>query len=466
MNTLTDTHTDWPSMAQLLSVLQLQDYNTRVVVIGTVLLGIAAGMIGTFMLLRKRALMGDAISHATLPGIGIAFLVMAANGGSGRWLPGLLLGAVISGLIGMGSVLLVRSQSRLKEDAALGIVLSVFFGLGVAILGIIQQLSLGHAAGLESFIYGKTASMLARDAWLIAATAMAVLLFCVMFFKEFGLICFDQQYAGSQGWNVALLDVIMMALVVVVTVIGLQAVGLILMIALLVTPPAAARFWTSHLTRMMIISALIGAVSGYCGSAISALMPRLPAGAVIVIVAGACFLVSMIFGTERGILKRVLRHAQLSRRVELHHLLRALYEWNEQHQPDTADSLAAHSLQKPMGRQLLAEARSWSLPALLRVLRRSRHKGFVRIGRNNDVQLTREGFHEAWRVVRNHRLWETFLVTHADIATVHVDSSADEIEHVLGVDMVTRLEALLQQSHPELVMPESPHIISRLGVPA
>ncbi|MDE0839605.1 MAG: metal ABC transporter permease, partial [Kiritimatiellae bacterium] len=155
-----NTHTDWPSMAQLLSVLQLQDYNTRVVVIGTVLLGIAAGMIGTFMLLRKRALMGDAVSHATLPGIGIAFLVMAAHGGTGRWLPGLLLGAVISGLIGMGSVLLVRSQSRLKEDAALGIVLSVFFGLGVAILGIIQQLSLGHAAGLESFIYGKTASML------------------------------------------------------------------------------------------------------------------------------------------------------------------------------------------------------------------------------------------------------------------------------------------------------------------
>ncbi|MDA1044823.1 MAG: metal ABC transporter permease, partial [Verrucomicrobia bacterium] len=271
-----DTSTSWLSAEQFMRVLQFQDHNTRVVVLGAVLLGIAAGMIGTFMLLRKRALMGDAVSHATLPGIGIAFLIMASNGGDGRWLPGLLIGATLAGLIGMGAVLLVRSQTRLKEDAALGIVLSVFFGLGVAILGIIQQLNVGSAAGLESFIYGKTASMLARDSWLIAGMAMAVLLFCICFFKEFAMICFDQQYANSQGWNVAVLDVLMMALVVLVTVIGLQAVGLILMIALLVTPPAAARFWTDHLKRMMIISALVGAASGYFGSIISALVPRLP----------------------------------------------------------------------------------------------------------------------------------------------------------------------------------------------
>ena len=462
MNPLANTFSAWPSAAQFLRVLQLQDHNTRVVVIGAVLLGIAAGMIGTFMLLRKRALMGDAISHATLPGIGIAFLVMASHGGSGRSLPGLLLGATLAGLVGMGSVLLVRSQSRLKEDAALGIVLSVFFGLGVAILGIIQQLSLGSAAGLESFIYGKTASMLARDAWLIAGMASAVLLFCIFFFKEFAMICFDQQYANSQGWNVTLLDVLMMALVVLVTVIGLQAVGLILMIALLVTPPAAARFWTDHLKRMMFISALVGGISGYCGAALSALVPRLPAGAIIVIVAGTCFLFSMIFGRARGIVPRVLKHARLSRRIKLHHLLRALYEWNEQG-AESPDPLAADALKVSMSRGDLLQARSWSPRALSRGLSGARARGLVRIGAQGEAQLTREGYHEAWRVVRNHRLWETFLVTHADIATIHVDRSADEIEHILGHDMVSRLEKILKQSHPELAMPHSPHSLHPPG---
>lgn len=452
-------------MEQLIRVMQLQDYNTRVVVIGTVLLGIAAGLIGTFMLLRKRALMGDAVSHATLPGIGIAFLVMAANGGTGRWLPGLLLGAIISGLVGMASVLLVRSHSRLKEDAALGIVLSVFFGLGIAILGLIQQLSLGHAAGLESFIYGKTASMLARDAWLIASMAVAVVLFCGLFFKEFALICFDQPYARSQGWNVALLDVIMMALVVLVTVIGLQAVGLILMIALLVIPPAAARFWTNHLIRMMIISALVGAISGYCGAAISALVPRLPAGAIIVIVAGVCFLISMIFGTQRGLLQRAFKHLQLSRRVHLHHLLRALFEWNEQSNPRQG-KLAADALAVPMSRRDLMAARTWTTRTLRHVLARARSKGYVRLGPGDVVQLTREGFHEAVRVVRNHRLWETYLVTHADIATIHVDRSADEIEHVLGRDMVASLEQILRDAHPEPPMPRSLHALAGQGDPS
>ncbi|MDA0991296.1 MAG: metal ABC transporter permease, partial [Verrucomicrobia bacterium] len=216
MNSITDTHVQWPTGVDILRVLTLSDYNTRVVVIGVVLLGIASGVIGTFMLLRKRALMGDAVSHATLPGIGIAFLVMTAHGGTGRSLTGLLIGATLSGLIGMGAVLLIRSQTRLKEDAALGIVLSVFFGLGIAVLGIVQQQTLGHAAGLEAFIYGKTASMLARDAYLIAGVAAAITLFSTLFFKEFALICFDQEFAGSQGWSVGGLDVLMMALVVLV----------------------------------------------------------------------------------------------------------------------------------------------------------------------------------------------------------------------------------------------------------
>ena len=157
-----------PSWEQVLRVLLLSDFNTRVVVVGVALLGMAAGIVGTFTLLRKRALVSDAVSHATLPGIAAAWLVMVALGGTGKWFPGLLLGAAAGGLIAVGAVLTLRSVLRLHEDAALGVVLSVSFGIGIALLGLIQQMRRGSAAGLDSFIYGKTASMLSADALLIA----------------------------------------------------------------------------------------------------------------------------------------------------------------------------------------------------------------------------------------------------------------------------------------------------------
>jgi len=171
-SSINDTRMSLPTWDILLRVLLLKDYNTRVVMLGTMTLGLAAGVIGTMMLLRKRALMGDALSHATLPGIGLAFIVMNQLGGSGKYLPGLLLGAGLTGALGLGCIVIIRRWTRIKEDAALGIVLSVFFGLGIAILGIIQKMQTGQASGLQSFIYGKTAAMLAQDAQMIAIVAL------------------------------------------------------------------------------------------------------------------------------------------------------------------------------------------------------------------------------------------------------------------------------------------------------
>ena len=224
-----------PPWEQVWRVLTLSDFNTRVVVVGVALLGMAAGIIGTFTLLRKRALVSDAVSHATLPGIAAAWLVMVALGGTGKWFPGLLLGAAAGGLAAVAAVLVVRSVLRLHEDAALGIVLSVSFGIGIALLGVIQQMRRGSAAGLDSFIYGKTASMLVADATLIGITSLVLVVVAVLLFKELNLLCFDAAYAASQGLPVGLLDAAMLALVVAVTVIGLQAVGLILIVALLIT---------------------------------------------------------------------------------------------------------------------------------------------------------------------------------------------------------------------------------------
>ncbi len=448
---ITDTSIHFPTWDELSRVLTLRDYNTRVVLLGTTVLGLSAGIIGTFMLLRRRALMADALSHATLPGIGIAFIVMVSWGGSGKYLPGLLLGAALSGAVGLGCVLLIRHFTRLKEDAALGIVLSVFFGLGISIFGVIQKMGTGQAAGLESFIYGKTASMLASDATLITIAGLIIAGACVMMFKEFNLLCFDHQYASAQGWPIVRLDIFMLILVVLVTVIGLQAVGLILMIALLVIPPAAARFWTHHLPTMVIISACIGALSGFVGAGISALVPRLPAGAIIVVVSGGIFAFSMIFGSARGVLVRWMDQMRIQRKVRQQHLMRALFEQSE------SETSAPNQPRRGIPFKQLLSERSWSPLVLRKQLSRATDQNLIRKDAGGGYCLTESGWLEARRVVRNHRLWELYLITHADIAPSHVDRDADQLEHVIGKTMVEKLEQMLAVQHPHLAMPPSPH---------
>ena len=318
--------TGWPTWRDLRRVVRLADHNTRVVVLGTMLLGISAGMIGSLALLRKRALMGDALSHATLPGIGLAFMLAPHVGLHGKSLPVLLAGAAISGVAGMFAILCIRNLTRLKDDAALGIVLSVFFGAGLALLGVIQQMDTGHAAGLESFIYGKTASMVAGDAWLIGLAGLACAAVCACLLKELKLLCFDEQFAASRGFPVVALDAVVMGLIVVVTIIGLQAVGLILMIAMLVMPAAAARFWTERMTRMTLVAAFLGGLSGMLGSATSAIFPGLPSGAMIVLVAALFFLASLVLGSARGVLVRFVGRLSLHARIHRQHLLRAVHE--------------------------------------------------------------------------------------------------------------------------------------------
>jgi len=458
-SSITDTSVEWPTWSEWARVLSLRDYNTRVVMLGTMVLGMAAGVVGTFMLLRKRALMADSLSHATLPGIGLAFIVATSLGGTGKSLPVLLAGALISSTIGVGCVLLICRYTRIKQDTALGIVLSVFFGLGIAIMGIVQKMETGHAAGLQSFIYGKTASMIASDARMIVWAAAAVAIASVLLFKEFSLLCFDQDFAQSQGWPVVALDMAMMSLVVAVTVIGLQAVGLILIVAMLIIPAAAARFWTDHLVTLVLTSAAIGGASGLFGAGASALVPRLPAGAVIVIVAGIVFAFSMTFGTARGILVRVMAQAQLSKKVAYQNLLRAMFEHYEPTPSvphSTEDTLPAGDVSI----HHLLRQRSWSISRLRRAINHASRRELLTGSTGGTYRLTKAGMMEARRLVRNHRLWELYLMTHADIAPSHVDRDADQIEHVLGPSMVQELENLLAKDSPHLVMPSSPHVLA------
>lgn len=431
---ITDVSLEIPGWLEVIDVLTLQaGFNSALVIIGAALLGISAGVVGAFAMLRKRALMGDALAHCALPGLAAAFIIAVYLEIESRSLVVLLSGAALSGVLGVLTVQLLSRYTRIHEDSAIGAVLSVFFGAGIVLLSIIQSMETGSAGGLSRFIYGQTAAMRTDDAYLLTVAALVITGACFALIKEFSLVCFDREFAVVQGWPISRIDLLMMTLVTVVTVIGLQSVGLILIVALLIIPAAAARFWTENLSRMVFISAFIGGISGYLGSAGSALFPRLPAGAVIVLATGAVFLLSFLFAPRRGLLVGALRLFQLRYRVQRDHLLRNLYEHCEKQ---------GCELQSPVPRQSLSSVRGGRSLRSSLLVRFMALKGIVRLHRGG-IALTEVGLAEAARVIRNHRLWEQYILESASISSSHVDYSADYVEHVLSPDIVRMLEERL-----------------------
>jgi manganese/zinc/iron transport system permease protein len=276
-------------------------YNTTLVTIGSALLGANAGAIGTYVTLRRRALVTDAISHATLPGLAGAFLVMALATGDGRFLPGLMIGAVITAALGAVAIDALTRATRLEEDVAIGAVLSVFFGAGVVLLTVVQTLDTGGQAGLTGFLVGSTAGMRLTDALTIAASSLVAGVAVFALRRRFTLVCFDPTFAATTGVDVRRTDLAMIALLLVVVVIGMQVAGLVLIVALTIIPPVAARFWTDRVSTMTLLAAAFGAVAGWFGASLSAAGPALPTGPLVVLSAAALFVVSMLFGRARGV---------------------------------------------------------------------------------------------------------------------------------------------------------------------
>lgn len=278
-------------------LLDLSSANLRWVLTGSLLLGFASGLVGSFVLLKKQSLISDAMAHAALPGVALGFLVFHEKS-----LPVLLIGATITSLIGTYLIQLIIKHSKLEADAAIGIIISVFFGSGIVLLTYIQQHASGNQAGLNTFIFGQAASLIGRDVRLVAVSAVILLGITMLFFKEFKMIIFDPNFAKGIGLPVTFLNGVLMFLIVGIVVIGIQTVGVILIAALIITPPLAARYWTEKLSVMAWLSALIGAVSGVIGTWFSTSIPDLPTGPMIVLVASSIFIISLLFGSKRGLI--------------------------------------------------------------------------------------------------------------------------------------------------------------------
>lgn len=324
-------------------------YNATLVTIGAILLGIASGVIGTFLFLRKRALVSDAIAHATLPGVGLAFLLMTALGFEGRWLPGLLAGSAVSAFFGLLTVQWLVSRTRLSEDAAIGAVLSVFFAFGIVVLTVIQTIPSGGQAGLESFLLGSTAGMIYSDAAMIAAGGAMVLALVFVFRRPMTLLSFDPNYASVRGLKVARIDLIMMGLVLAVTVVGLKIVGLIMIVALLIIPAVTARLWSDRADQVVLMAGALGGASAWLGAAASASAPDLPTGPLIVLMAFALFVLSMLIAPSRGLVSSFLRHRRFQRGVHIRQGLLSVAQGQPIYEPLTLRLLRSEGLARPDG---------------------------------------------------------------------------------------------------------------------
>ncbi|TVQ59083.1 MAG: iron ABC transporter [Phycisphaerales bacterium] len=430
-------------------------HNTAVATLGLALLGVAAGVVGVYALLRKRSLLSDALAHAGLPGVAVAFLLALAIGAGARSMVALLIGAAAFGALAAASVQLLARVPRWKEDGAIAATLGVYFALGVVLLSFIQTLPTAEQSGLHTFIFGQAAAMSAADAWRIAGACALVAVVALAAQKEMRLVCFDPAFARAIGWSAGAIDALMLALIVLVSVLGMQSVGALLIVALLIIPAASARCWTDRAGVMLLVAASIGAASGWIGGALSASLPAMPTGPVVVCVAAACFIVSIVLAPRRGALAHALRRRRTNAAVARDHLYRAIYELEER-TPTRA---------QPIPIEHLSAMRAWSPRHARRILNRAVRRGDAqRI--NGACALTDQGRAHAARLVRNHRLWEMYLITHADLAPGHVDRVADEVEHVLDQELVARLEAQLARDGLPTDTPQSPHHIQTPTTPS
>ncbi|MCY9512700.1 metal ABC transporter permease [Paenibacillus apiarius] len=288
----------------------LSDPNTQWILIGCLLLGLMSGIVGSFAYLRKQSLVGDTLAHSALPGICIAFMLTGVKS-----LPLFFLGAFLSCMLATAGISILTRYTRIKADAAMGIMLSVFFGAGIVLLTHIQHSNYGNQSGLDKFLFGQAASMIQSDVYTMAGVSVLIIAACSLLFKEFKMLSFDPGFARGLGFPVEMLEQLLMLFTVMAVVVGIQAVGVVLVAALLITPAVSARYWTEHLGLMVTLSGVFGAAGGVIGTLASTTTSNLPTGPLSVLAVTFVFLCSVVFAPRRGMLAKWIRRLRNNRSI-------------------------------------------------------------------------------------------------------------------------------------------------------
>lgn len=419
---------------QALRFVTFQDPSMIWWMLAALLLGASCGLMGSFIVVRRMALLGDTLSHAVLPGVVLGYMWNMEKDPVA-----ILIGATAAGLIGTLFVSLIRRTTKLKEDAALGMILASFFALGIALLTMIQQSPAGNQSGLDKFLFGQIAAVGMEDIRVMAAVTLLNIGLIFFLYKGFLMMSFDDAFAQSIGIPSRALHYLMMLMLAVTIVMSLKAVGVVLVSAMLVTPAATAFLLTNRLSTMLWLSAVIGMMTGAGGAFFSYLGSHLPTGPLMVLTSGGIFLTAFLFAPGQGLILRWWRHRDRAGRIQQENLLKAMYHVMEELQ-FAGEGLSLEEFARHRS-QTLDEARH-ELRSLLK------SKAVTQDAKGQMLYFTPLSYQRACEIVRNHRLWELYLTNEVNYAPDHVHQDAEEIEHILGEETVRKLERRL--NHPRL----------------
>jgi len=411
-------------MEDFLYFFTFQDASIAFVVIGITLLGIGSAYVGTYSFLDKKALLGDAISHAVLPGICLGFIL------AGEKNPIYIVsGAFASGALATFLISWLRSNTKLSEDAIIASILSIFFGFGIVLLTVIQKSGNPEMAGLNQFIFGNAIAILEEDLYIYGGLALVIIIILTLFQKEFSLLVFNPDFGKAIGYPMELIRLIFNVLMILAVVIGIQAIGVVLMAALLITPGAAARFWTDRLGILLILAGIFSAVSGILGTYVSFVLPQMPTGPWVVVCLSLLALISFLFAPKKGVISRYVARNTYLKKTHQDHVMKMLYKALEEGKKFLIIEEIYQAFPHQSGK---------SNKSIHRLIK----KGLI-TKNERVIILTDSGKSEAKRIVRLHRLWELYLNESMNIAPDHVHDSAEQLEHLLTPELETLLEKRL-----------------------
>ncbi len=416
-------------MDNLLYFFTFQDASVAFVVIGIILLGLGSAYVGTYSFLDKKALLGDAISHAVLPGICVGFILAGEKNSIY-----IVTGAFASGALATFLTSWLKKNTRLSEDAIIASILSIFFGFGIVLLTVIQKSGNPEMAGLNQFIFGNAIAIVEEDLYIYGGLALVIIAALTLFQKEFGLLVFNPDYGRAIGYPMNSIRLVFNVLMILAVVIGIQAIGVVLMAALLITPGAAARFWTDRLGTLLILAGIFSAISGVLGTYVSFVLPQMPTGPWVVVCLSLLALISFLFAPNKGVLSRYISRKAYLKKTHRDHLLKALYKGLEVEKKE----LSVEEIHELYPFQQKESDQSIKDLITDRLIVKNQHA----------LTLTPQGKSEAKRVVRLHRLWELYLNEYMNIAPDHVHDTAEKLEHILTPELEELLESRL--NYPKL----------------
>lgn len=426
----------WAIKASQLNLsLEIEKFSSTFIyaLLGSILLAISNGILGSFLVVRQMSMLGDVLSHAVLPGL-VAGVMLAG----GKSFPFMIGGAIVAGALGIGAIRWIQNHTRLKSDAALGMILSGFYAIGISLLSILQHKTLIPAAGLDKILLGQAAAINPQNLWAMGIVTTTVLLTLKFFYKEWLILSFDKGFAESLGLPIRWLEGIFLGLVTVNIVVGLQASGVLLVSAMLVIPASTAYLWTKKFKHVIALSVLINLVASASGTYLSSLRPNLPTGPCMVLVAGVFFLGLWIFGPKDGWLRRWHKERHFKKQVRKENSLKAIYHFLELH--PTMEPTAEISL------KILAKNQSLRYESLVKDCKLLEKRGWLAFTLQTasfGIKLTPQGYKEAIRVVRKHRLWELYLASAANYPLDHVHEDAENVEHLIDDATLAKLEERL-----------------------